>query len=72
MTYRLWGEEDHYRNTSFWTHFKNIWVGVDIFNLFNIKNISSYSWFSDVQGARHAVPDKLTGRQINIKFVAEF
>jgi hypothetical protein len=72
MTYRLWGEEDHYRNTSFWNHFKNIWVGIDIFNLFNIGNVSSYSWFSDVKGAKHAVPDKLTGRQFNIKFVTEF
>jgi hypothetical protein len=72
MTYRLWGEDDHYRNTSFWTHFKNIWVGIDVFNLFNIKNVSSYSWFSDVTGMQHAVPDKLTGRQFNIKLIAEF
>lgn len=72
MTYHLWGEEDRYRNTSFWKNFKNIWVGVDVFNLFDIKNVNSYSWFADITGSRHAVPDKLTGRQFNIKLVAEF
>ncbi|MDR0413681.1 MAG: TonB-dependent receptor, partial [Dysgonamonadaceae bacterium] len=71
MTYRLWGEDDRSRSTSFWTHFRNIWLGVDVFNLFDIKNVSSYSWFSDVKGVMHAVPDKLTGRQFNLKLVAE-
>ena len=73
MTYRLLDEkEQDYRIDSFWRYFKNVWVGVDVFNLFDIKNVSSYSWFSDVEGHRNAVPDKLTGRQINIKLIAEF
>ncbi|MDR0864533.1 MAG: TonB-dependent receptor [Candidatus Symbiothrix sp.] len=72
LSYLLWGEEDQTRTTSFWSNFKNIWVGVDLFNLFDIKNVSSYSWFTDVTGEQRAVPDKLTGRQLNIKLIAEF
>ena len=72
MSYRLWGESDHSANRLFWNNFKNIWVGVDVFNLLDIKNINSYSWFTDINGAKNAVPEKLTGRQINIKLVAEF
>jgi hypothetical protein len=72
LTYRLWGEEDQTRNTSFWTHFKNIWVGVDLFNLFDIRNVNSYSWFTDISNHQNAVPDKLTGRQLNFKLIAEF
>ncbi|GHU72836.1 TonB-dependent receptor [Bacteroidia bacterium] len=72
MSYRLWGEENRYRNYTIWRHFKNIWVGLDCFNLFNIKNVNTYSWFTDVNSAQHAVPDKLTGRQWNIKLVVEF
>jgi hypothetical protein len=72
LTYLLWGEEDHYRKTSFWTRFKNIWIGVDAFNLLNIKNINSYSWFTDITGSRNAVPNRLTGRQFNVKLIAEF
>jgi hypothetical protein len=72
MTYRLLGENDNIHNFPFWRSFKNIWIGVDVFNLLDIKNVSSYSWFADIKGDRHAVPDKLTGRQFNFKFIAEF
>jgi hypothetical protein len=71
LTYRLLGEDDIQYN-SFWRNFKNIWIGLDAFNILDIKNVSSYSWFSDVNRERHAVPDKLTGRQFNIKLIAEF
>jgi hypothetical protein len=61
MTYRLLDEND-----------RILWLGVDLFNLFDIGNVSSYSWFADAGGAMYAVPDRLTGRQLNIKLVAEF
>lgn len=72
MTYRLLDEGDLIRDYSAWRYFKNVWVGIDVFNLFGIKNVSSYSWFTDTGGVMYAVPDKLTGRQLNIKLVAEF
>ncbi|MDR3219947.1 MAG: TonB-dependent receptor [Dysgonamonadaceae bacterium] len=72
LTYLIFGENDPLKQAYFWRNFKKIWIGADIFNLFDIKNISSYSWFSDINNFRHAVPDKLTGRQINVKFIAEF
>ncbi|MDR2843551.1 MAG: TonB-dependent receptor [Candidatus Symbiothrix sp.] len=72
LTYLLWGEDNRYRNTSVGRYFKHIWAGLDCFNLFDIKNVNSYSWFTDVSGTQNAVPDKLTGRQWNIKLVADF
>ena len=71
MTYRLLDENDSQQNT-FWRYFKNIWMGADVFNLFDIGNVSSYSWFADTGGIMYAVPDRLTGRQLNIKLIAEF
>ncbi|MDR1372766.1 MAG: TonB-dependent receptor [Dysgonamonadaceae bacterium] len=71
MTYRLWDSEKD-TGSSFFSFFKNIWAGADVFNLLDINNVSSYSWFSDVEGLSHAVPDRLTGRQINFKLIAEF
>ncbi|GHT42882.1 TonB-dependent receptor [Bacteroidia bacterium] len=50
----------------------HIWLGADIFNLFDIGNVSSYSWFTDVSGVQNAVPDRLTGRQWNFKVLAGF
>lgn len=45
--------------------FKNIWIGVDCLNLFDISNVNSYYWVADVTGQQYAVPNYLTGRQIN-------
>ena len=72
LAYRLLDENSREYKPAFWQNFKNIWVGVDAFNLLDIKNVSSYSWFSDINGNRYAVPDRLTGRQFNIKLIAEF
>ena len=72
MAYRLLDENSRENNPFFWRNFRNVWLGVDVFNLLDIKNVSSYSWFSDVNGQQYAVPDKLTGRQFNIKLVVEF
>ena len=72
MAYRLLDENTREDKSAFWRNFKNIWIGVDVFNLLDIKNVSSFSWFSDINGERRAVPDKLTGRQFNLKLVAEF
>ncbi|MDR1403065.1 MAG: TonB-dependent receptor [Tannerellaceae bacterium] len=53
-------------------HFKNIWFGVDIFNLFDIKNTSSYYWISDANNQSAAVPNYLTGRQLNFRLIVDF
>ena len=72
MVYRLLDENTRENKPAFWRNFRNIWIGVDVFNLLDIKNVSSYSWFSDIKGDRYAVPDKLTGFQLNFKLIAEF
>jgi len=72
MVYHLLDENSRENKPAFWRNFKNIWVGVDAFNLLDIKNVSSYSWFSDVNGEQYAVPDRLTGRQFNFKFIVAF
>jgi len=72
LAYRLLDENTRENKPAFWRNFKNIWIGVDAFNLLDIKNVSSYSWFSDINGNQYAVPDKLTGRQFNLKLIAEF
>jgi hypothetical protein len=72
LAYRLLDEESREYKSAFWRNFKNIWIGVDAFNLLDIKNVSSYSWFSDINRIQYAVPDRLTGRQFHLKLIAEF
>ena len=51
---------------------KNVWIGLDCLNLFGISNVNSYYWVTDVTNRQWAVPNYLTGRQINGKVVVEF
>ncbi len=52
--------------------FKNIWLGVDCLNLFGIGNVNSYYWVTDVTNQQYAVPNYLTGRQVNGRILIEF
>lgn len=51
---------------------KNVWLGVDCFNLLDIQNVNSYYWVTDITNTRYAVPNFLTGRQLNVRFSVEF
>lgn len=51
---------------------KSIWVGVDVFNLLDISNVSSYYWVTDVNEIQYAVPNYLTRRQINVRLTVDF
>lgn len=50
---------------------KNVWLGMDCLNLFGINNVSSYYWITDVTNQQYAVPNYLTGRQINARISVE-
>lgn len=51
---------------------KDIWLGIDCLNLFGIDNVNSYYWVTDVTNQQYAVPNYLTGRQINGRILIEF
>jgi len=49
-----------------------LWLGIDGLNIFGISNVNSYYWVTDVTDKQYAVPNYLTGRQINGKVIFEF
>ena len=51
---------------------RNLWLGVDCLNLFGISNVNSYYWVTDVTDKQWAVPNYLTGRQVNGKITVDF
>ena len=51
---------------------RNIWVGIDCLNLIGHSNVNSYYWITDVTNHQYAVPNYLTGRQLNAKVTMEF
>lgn len=68
MSYRLFDNQDGSRSSIF----RNVWLGLDCLNLFGINNVNSYYWITDISGQQYAVPNYLTGRQINAKISVEF
>ena len=64
MSYCLYERGSHGSSKS---AIKNAWIGIDCLNLFGINNVNSYYWVTDVTNQQYAVPNYLTGRQINLK-----
>ena len=58
--------------SGFGRHIKSVWFGLDLFNLFDISNVASYYWVTDVNNIQYAVPNYLTRRQINLRLTIDF
>lgn len=72
FSYQLAGGTDAIMDRGFFRNLKNIWLGLDIFNLFDIKNTSSYYWITNIDNHQYAIPNYLTGRKLNIRLIVDF
>lgn len=72
MSYRLISNEDKHIYRGIGRLIKNAWLGLDAFNLLGIKNVNSYYWVTDITNTQYAVPNYLTGRQINLRLSIDF
>ena len=68
MSYQLLDNKHHEKKT----FLKSVTLGVDCLNLFGIDNVNSYYWVTDVTNQQYAVPNYLTGRQLNARVLIEF
>lgn len=71
MSYRLLNNEDDIYRTGIYRYMRNVWLGIDAFNLLDINNVNSYYWVSDVDNNNYAVPNYLTGRRLNFRLLIE-
>ena len=61
-------QKDNKANGQFWGKFRELTLGVQIFNAFNISNTVANQWVNDVStGYNYPVPVRLTGRFFNVK-----
>ena len=51
---------------------KNIWLNLEVFNLFDIANTNSYYWVTDIENNQTAAPNQLTRRLYNFKIIIDF
>ncbi len=66
------GDQTKLKQNSPFRHLSNMWVSLEVFNLFQVRNTISYVWVKDVNNRQYAVPNYLTPRQLNLKLVVEF
>lgn len=50
----------------------NFWITLELLNLFNIKNVNSYYWVTDVTDTQYAVPNYLSGFMVNLRVSVGF
>ncbi len=72
MSYCLLNNSDRTYRTGIARHLRSVWLGLDAFNLLDISNVNSYYWVTDVTNCQYAVPNYLTGRQLNARILVEF
>ena len=63
--------------SGFFARFKEAWINIEIFNLFNFKNQASYQWVQTVNNQEgypntFAIPNNLTGILLNLRISARF
>ena len=71
LSYKIFDYSKHphiYGKSGF---FNDIWIGADCLNLLGINNVNSYYWITDISDTQYAVPNYLTGRQLNLRIIAD-
>ena len=65
-------DKTHRPQSGLFSHLKDVWLNLDVFNLLDISNVNSYMWLSDIYGRQYAIPNYLTRRQLNFRVSADF
>ena len=65
-------KEDTWMQKPVFKHIERMHIGLEVLNLFGFYNVNSYYWVTDVFNQQNAVPNYLTGTQLNIKLQVDF
>jgi CarboxypepD_reg-like domain/TonB-dependent Receptor Plug Domain len=72
FSYQALREDRIVQENSFGRFFKSIWMSLEVFNLLGTNNTVSYIWVEDITKRQYAVPNYLTRRQLNFRFIIKF
>jgi hypothetical protein len=59
-------------NSSSRNPLESLWISLEVLNLVAASNLVSYSFVQDINGAKYAVPNYLSARTVNLRFIARF
>lgn len=51
---------------------RSAWLSLEVFNLLQVANQSSYNWIRSFEGISYGIPNTLTSRRLNLRFRVEF
>jgi hypothetical protein len=61
------------KNKGWWhRHVPESMISLEIFNLLGVNNVLSKQWIQDVEGKYYSIPNYLTQRRVNLKFICRF
>lgn len=72
LSYRITKNSENIRRPRNRIFLKAAWIGVDALNVLGINNVNSYYWVTDISNCQYAVPNYLTKRMLNVRFLVEF
>jgi hypothetical protein len=53
-------------------HVSESMLSLEVFNLLGVNNVLSKQWIQDVEGKYYSIPNYLTQRRVNLKFICRF
>lgn len=72
IAYNVLKADRKFTRKNAFNHLEEMWIFFEVFNLLQIQNTISYTWIQDVTGARYAIPNYLTTRQLNLRIQVKF
>jgi hypothetical protein len=72
FSYMLLTKDKKQQKSKFLNSFEEMWISLEVFNLFGTNNTISYLWIKDVSNRTYAVPNYLTTRLLNLRLQATF
>ncbi len=72
LSFLLKGESRKLSPRNPFAYLKDIWLTLELFNMFQMRNTISYMWISTVDGTHYAIPNTLTPLQVNLKLDITF
>ncbi|MHB8259184.1 MAG: TonB-dependent receptor [Bacteroidia bacterium] len=70
--YQLIKESKPLKKSNAFHFIKSAWISLEVWNLLDRQNVASYTWIQAASGAQYAIPNYLTGRQLNVKLQMQF
>ena len=72
MAFQLKSQRKEYGPKNPLAYIKSIWLGLELFNMFQMNNTISYTWINTFDGRSFAIPNRLTPMQVNLKLDVAF